>query len=86
MKCTHDWKPLVQIDTSAMTRETQIGVAFSFSLARLNRYDRCAKCGRLSYIRNSRARGRSLLSIDTTSIETRAAEFLAWAEEQVRKQ
>lgn len=73
-RCKHTWGPLVAIDPAPMTPDTRLTVSFSLAMSRLDGYDRCTACGRLSWIRNSRAQRRSLVSIDTTDIERRAAE------------
>ena len=85
-RCQHTWGPLVVIDPAPMTKDTKLTVGFALGMSGLDRYDRCSGCGRLSYIRNSRALRRSMVSIDTTDIERRAAEMSTWAKEQTEQQ
>jgi hypothetical protein len=80
-KCVHEWSPLI---TAVPPTEPDARLAFGFalSMSHLAGYDRCGKCRRLSWITNSRARRRTLVSCDTTHIEKRAADFDQWAKTQ----
>lgn len=78
-RCSHDWRPLIAA-AAPTDSDKRLAFAFSLSISRLDGYDKCAKCGRLSWITNSRARRRVLVSpLYADRIEKHAAEFDEWA-------
>lgn len=80
-RCNHTWSPLIRLP-DAMTPDQRLSIGFAVALSRLDSYDRCQLCGRLSHITKSRWRRRKLLSCDTTTIEQRAAELQEWIGKQ----
>lgn len=79
--CHHHWQPLVTIP-EGLDRTARMRVVFGLHLQHLDGYDRCSLCGRVSWITNSRARRRKLVSRDMTGLIERAAEFEQWAAKQ----
>jgi len=77
-RCEHDWLPLV---TATPPKEPGARLRFGFALAlsHIDRYDRCTKCGRISYLANSRRAPRRMLSCDTSRLVQQAQEFDEWA-------
>lgn len=78
-RCAHSWRPLLVLPAE-IPKEKRLVVAFAVWLSRLERYDHCDLCGRLSYIRKSRAQRRTLISCPESESRTRkaAAETQAW--------
>jgi hypothetical protein len=62
-----------------------LAIGFAVGLSHLYRYDRCTRCGRLSYIAASRFHRRKMVSCDTSPIERRAADLQEWIAEQMAK-
>jgi len=60
----------------------RLAFAFALALSGLHRYDRCTKCGRISWLAKSWRHPRKLVSVDTSRLEQRAAEFEEWAARQ----
>jgi hypothetical protein len=83
-RCEHDWLPLVTATPPPKTDEgARLRFGFALGMSGLVRYDRCTKCGRLSWITKYR-RKRSLVSCEFTAkrlIES-AAEFDQWAKSE----
>ena len=72
----HEWTTLITLPV--IPPDKRLIVAFGVGLSRLDVYDRCRCCGRLSFITKSRWRRRKLVSSDTTGILRRAAELQEW--------
>lgn len=85
-RCQHDWQPLIPRPIVVAEGE-KLAVAFSLQLSRLDGYDRCALCGRLSWITKTRWRNRKLISCPEIAgrIQQRADDFLKWVETRCSK-
>ncbi len=79
-RCKHSWQPLIPRPI-VVAKENELAVAFALQLQRLDHYDRCSKCGRISWITKTRNRNRNLMLDDfVAGVQRRADEFLDWVE------
>jgi len=71
-RCDHDWRPLIQPAKDPVE-------VFALALRRLAEFDRCAKCGRLSFFTHSRRTRRVFVTQSSQErILERATQFAAW--------
>src|ERR1700730_8709842 len=77
-RCKHDWQPLV-----TATPDTDNAVRLSILIQRLHEYERCIRCGRLSYRAKSHAAPRRLCGEWLTRrISDRLREHEEWARDR----